>query len=77
MNGLSDLGRFIALAGAILLVIGGTIWLAGKAPWLGDLPGNIRIQRGNVSCFFPLATMILVSVVLTIVVNIVLRLLNK
>jgi hypothetical protein len=77
MNGLSDLGRFIALAGAVLLVIGGAIWLAGKAPWLGNLPGDIRIQRENVSCFFPLATMILVSVVLTIVVNIVLRLLNK
>ena len=77
MNGLSDLGRFIALAGAVLLVIGGAIWLAGKAPWLGNLPGDIRIQRENVSCFFPLATMILVSLVLTIVVNIVLRLLNK
>jgi uncharacterized protein HemY len=77
MNGLSDLGRFIALAGAVLLVIGGAIWLAGKAPWLGNLPGDIRIQRENVSCFFPLATMILVSIVLTVVVNIVLRLLNK
>ena len=77
MNGLSDLGRFIALAGAFLLVIGGAIWLAGKVPWLGNLPGDIRIQRGNVSCFFPLATMILVSVALTIVVNIILRLLNK
>ena len=77
MNGLSDLGRFIALAGAVLLVLGGAIWLAGKAPWLGNLPGDIRIQRENVSCFFPLATMILVSIVLTVVVNIVLRLLNK
>ena len=77
MNGLSDLGRFIALAGVVLLVIGGAIWLAAKVPWLGNLPGDIRIQRGNVSCFFPLATMILVSVVLTIVVNIILRLLNK
>ena len=77
MNGLSDLGRFIALAGAVLLVLGGAIWLAGKVPWLGNLPGDIRIQRENVSCFFPLATMILVSIVLTVVVNIVLRLLNK
>ena len=77
MNGLSDLGRFLALAGAVLLVIGGAIWLAGKVPWLGNLTGDVRIQRGNVSCFFPLATMILVSVVLTIVVNIILRLLNK
>ena len=77
MNGLSDLGRFIALAGAVLLVLGGAIWLAGKVPWLGNLPGDIRIQRGNVSCFFPLTTMIIVSVLLTVILNVILRLLRK
>jgi hypothetical protein len=77
MSNLSDMGKFIALAGAALLVLGGLIWLMGKAPFLGHLPGDIRFQRGNVSCFFPLATMILLSVLLTIVVNIVVRLLHK
>jgi Protein of unknown function (DUF2905) len=74
---MSDLGKFIALAGAMLLVLGGLIWLAGKVPLLGHLPGDIRIQRGNVSCFFPLATMILLSVLLTLILNIVLRLPRK
>jgi hypothetical protein len=77
MSNLGDMGKFIALAGAALLVLGGLIWLMGKAPFLGHLPGDIRIQRGNVSCFFPLATMILLSVLLTIVLNIVVRLLRK
>jgi hypothetical protein len=77
MKDLSDLGKFIALAGAALLVLGGLIWLSGRVPLLGHLPGDIRIQRGNVSCFFPLATMILLSVLLTIILNIVLRLLRK
>jgi hypothetical protein len=77
VNELSDLGRLVALAGAALLVVGGLIWLTGKVPLLGHLPGDIRIQQGNVSCFFPLTTMILVSAVLTVILNILLRLLRK
>jgi hypothetical protein len=77
VNQLSDLGKFIALAGAGLLLLGGLIWLAGKVPLLGNLPGDIRIQRESVSCFFPLATMILLSVVLTVILNIILRLMRK
>jgi hypothetical protein len=77
MNGLSNLGKFVAVAGVALLVLGGLIWLAGRIPGLGHLPGDIRFQRGNVSCFFPLTTMILVSVLLTVILNIILRLLRK
>jgi hypothetical protein len=77
MNEFSDLGKWIALMGASLLVLGGLIWLMGKVPLLGHLPGDIRIQRGNVSCFFPLATMIIVSILLTVILNIVVRLLRK
>jgi hypothetical protein len=74
---MSDMGKWIALIGAGLLVLGGLIWLMGKAPFLGNLPGDIRLQRENVSCYFPLATMIIVSVVLTLILNIILRLLRK
>ena len=74
---MSDLGKYIVLVGAALLVLGGLIWLAGRIPWLGHLPGDIRFQRGNVSCFLPLTTMIIVSVLLTVVLNILLRLWRK
>jgi hypothetical protein len=77
MSDLSDLGKFIILAGAALLVLGGLIWLVGRIPWLGHLPGDIHLQRGNVSCFFPLTTMIIVSVLLTVILNVILRLLRK
>jgi hypothetical protein len=73
----SNLGKFVALTGAVLLVLGGLIWLMGKVPFLGNLPGDIRIQRENVSCFFPLTTMIILSILLTVIINIVLRLLRK
>ena len=77
MSDFSNLGKFIALAGAALLILGGLLWLMGKAPFLGNLPGDIRVQRGNVSCFFPLTTMLIVSVLLSLVLNIVIRLLRK
>jgi len=77
MSDLSSLGKLIAVAGAALLVLGGLIWLAGRIPALGHLPGDIRLQRGNVSCFFPLTTMIIVSVLLTVILNVILRLLRK
>ena len=77
MSGFSDLGKIIALAGAALLILGGLLWLMGKVPLLGNLAGDIRLQRGNVSCFFPLTTMIILSVLLSLVLNIVIRLWRK
>ena len=77
MSDFGDLGKLVALTGAALLVLGGLIWLIGKAPLLGHLPGDIHFQRGNVSCFFPLTTMLILSVLLSLVLNIVIRFLRK
>jgi hypothetical protein len=44
---------------------------------LGRLPGDFRFQTGNITCMIPLATSILLSVVLTILLNVIVRLLNK
>ncbi|HSF82230.1 MAG TPA: DUF2905 domain-containing protein [Anaerolineales bacterium] len=73
-----SLARILILLGLILLVAGGLLYLAGR--WqlpLGRLPGDIRIENENFTCLFPLATMIVLSVVLTIVINLFIRLLNK
>jgi len=70
------LGLGIALLGGALVV--GTKLLADdKLPWLGRLPGDIRIERKGFSCYFPLATSILFSLLLTLVLNIVVRLLRR
>jgi len=53
-------GLFIALAGVVLLLV-------GRVPWIGRLPGDIHVQRGNFTFYFPLATSLLLSVVLTLV----------
>jgi Protein of unknown function (DUF2905) len=56
-------GALMVLLGLVLLVAGN---LSGKVPWLGRLPGDIQIQRGNWSFFFPLATCLVISIVLTL-----------
>lgn len=56
-------GALMVLLGLILLVAGN---LSGKVPWLGRLPGDIHIQRGNWSFYFPLATCLIISLVLTL-----------
>jgi hypothetical protein len=74
----SSLGKGIVLLGLILVVVGGAFWLLGRAGLpLGRLPGDIRIEREDVSCYVPIVTMILLSVLLTILLNVVVRLLNR
>ena len=74
MSGESDmadsiqyLGRFLIIAGIIIVVLGGLVLLSGKVPWLGRLPGDIFIQKKNFTFYFPLATGILLSLVVTII----------
>ena len=75
---LQSLGRMLLLIGGVVALIGLLLLIGGRfLPWLGRLPGDIQIQRGNVSCFFPLATSIIVSLLLTIVLNVIIRLLNR
>lgn len=60
-------GKLLIAFGLLIALVGVVIVLAGRLPWLGRLPGDIHIQRGNWTFYFPLATSILVSVVLTLV----------
>ncbi len=71
------LGKILILLGAILIIGGLAIVVLSKVPGLGRLPGDINIEFGNVSCFFPIATSILLSVVLTIVLNLLFRIINR
>jgi len=61
------LGRFLVISGIILVVLGGLFLLAGKLPWLGRLPGDILIERKQFSFYFPLATSLIVSAILSLI----------
>ena len=72
----AEMGKYIIIAGALLLLAGiGIYFFHDKFHWLGRLPGDIRIERENFRFYFPLTTMIVFSVALSIVVQIVKRLL--
>jgi DUF2905 family protein len=68
-----ELGRMLVLLGVVLVVVGGMLWLGGavggKIPYVGRLPGDIHVERGNWSFYFPLTTSILLSIVLTLVLT--------
>jgi hypothetical protein len=68
MTGLGGLGRTLLLCGVVLAVIGLVLVLADRFPGtrIGRLPGDISVERGNFRFYFPLATSILVSVVLSL-----------
>ncbi len=64
---LNPLGKILIFFGVILILIGGVILLAGRIPWIGRLPGDIFIQRKNFSFYFPIATSIIISIILTLI----------
>jgi hypothetical protein len=54
-------GRILIIIGVLLVVLGMLLSLGGKIPFLGRLPGDIRIERDNFSFYFPLTTCLLIS----------------
>jgi hypothetical protein len=70
--------KYLVIGGIILILVGGGVYLAAKfgIP-LGRLPGDIRIEGENGSFYFPLTSSILVSVILTIVLNLIARFFGK
>ena len=64
---MAGLGKILILFGVVLVVLGLILSFAGKIPWLGNLPGDITIQRERFTFYFPLATCILISVILSLV----------
>jgi hypothetical protein len=62
---MSDLGKALMLLGACVFIVGILLILAGRLPWFGRLPGDIVVERGPVTIYFPLMTSILVSVLLS------------
>ena len=68
------LGKFLILIGVFLILFGLLFTFWDKVPLLGKLPGDIIIQRGDFWFFFPLATSVVISLILTILLNFVFRL---
>jgi len=68
-NSTEYLGRLLLAAGLVLSLIGIVLLFSGKIPWLGRLPGDFLIQKKNLVFYFPLATSILISILLTLLMR--------
>ncbi len=68
-----NLGRFMLIAGAVLLILGAIFTVAGRFLPLGRLPGDIIIRRENFTFYFPVVTMIVISLLLTLFFNLLRR----
>jgi len=70
---LDALGKLLIGIGLLLVVVGSVLVLGGRVPWFGRLPGDIYVERGNWSFYFPLTTSLLISVVLSLLVWLISR----
>ena len=66
---MADLGRIVLVFGVLLVVIGGALMLFGRL----HLPGDLTLRTGNTTVYIPIATSIVLSIVATIVLNLVFR----
>lgn len=65
-------GKYIILIGAIIIVVGIIVYFFhDKLNWLGKLPGDIRVEKENFKFYFPITTMILLSLAITLLINLV------
>jgi hypothetical protein len=75
---MENIARFLVIGGIVLILIGGGVYLAAKfgIPF-GRLPGDIRIEGKNGSFYFPVVSCIVISILLTIILNVIIRFFNK
>ena len=66
---LREVAKLLLVVGSVALVLGALLLLADRVPWLGRLPGDIVVRRGPVTIYFPLLTCVLLSIILTILLN--------
>ena len=66
---MADIGRTLLILGAVLLVLGLLFTLGSRIPGVGRLPGDIVYRKGNFTFYFPLVTSVLLSLVLTAILN--------
>lgn len=66
----SETGKWIIVAGAVIVILGAIVYFWGnKFHWIGNLPGDIRIERENFKFYFPITTMIIASLLINLIIR--------
>lgn len=70
---MAPLGRILIIIGVVIILLGVILTFANKIPYLGRLPGDIYIRKKNFTFYFPLATSIIISILLTLILYLIKR----
>ncbi|MDV2495969.1 MAG: DUF2905 domain-containing protein [bacterium] len=70
---MEHVARYLIIFGVVLVAVGGVLLLSGKLPWLGRLPGDFAYKGRRVTFYFPLTTSIILSIILTVLLNLFFR----
>jgi uncharacterized membrane protein len=73
---MADLGKLLMVAGGSLFLIGLILSMTGRFPWISNLPGDVHLERDGFSIYVPIGTMIVLSLLLTLLLNVIARLLR-
>ncbi|MDE2998294.1 MAG: DUF2905 domain-containing protein [Gemmatimonadota bacterium] len=73
MSEFTGIGRVLMIVGILLFSVGFALWIGDRIPLSGRLPGDIVVRREGFRLYFPIVTCIVVSIVLTLVLNLISR----
>lgn len=74
---MTEIGKLLFIIGGFIALLGLLMVLVQYIPFIGKLPGDIVIKKDGFSLYFPVVTFLLLSIVLTVIVNLILHLLNR
>ena len=77
MPAFEGLGRVLIIVGIVIAVLGLFLAFGGRIPFLGKLPGDILIKTDGISFYFPIVTLLLLSIILTVIINFILRFISR
>lgn len=77
MDNLVVIGRWLIIVGLTISILGGLLWLLGRVPGFIQFPGSLRFEWSGVTCIFPLLGSIILSILLTLALNLVARIFNR
>ncbi len=74
---MQGLGKIMLIVGGIIIILGLVLVFSNHIPFIGKLPGDIFIKKDGFSFYFPIVTLLILSILVTVIVNVILHFLNK
>jgi len=74
---MEGLGKILLIVGAVIIVIALLMIFGQHIPFFGKLPGDIFIKKDNLSFYFPIVTFLIISIILTVIINLILYFMNR